>query len=179
MKENLASPRLPASRDESPVDDLLKPADDQVYMDLALREAEAALDEDEVPVGAVVVYHGRVIARAHNQREALSDPTAHAEMIAITQAATARGSWRLDDCTLYVTLEPCAMCAGAIVLARIPRVVYGADDPKAGACRTLFRIADDPRLNHRARVVGGVRADRCGALLTGFFSRKRKADAQS
>ena len=145
-------------------------------MALALREARVAFDEDEVPVGAIVVHKGQVIGKAHNQREALDDPTAHAEMIAITQAAAARRSWRLDDCTLYVTLEPCTMCAGAIVLARIPRVVYGADDPKAGACRSLFRIADDPRLNHRAEIVAGVRAERCGGLLTEFFSRKREAD---
>ena len=169
----------PADPDDvvHPGHDLLEPVSDELYMDLALRQARTAFDEDEVPVGAIVVHRGRVIAKAYNQREALSDPTAHAEMIAITQAAAARGSWRLDDCVLYVTLEPCAMCAGATVLARMARVVYGADDPKAGACRTLFRIADDPRLNHRAEIVSGVRADECGALLSEFFARKRRADA--
>src|SRR5438309_11848795 len=127
------------------------------HMALALDEAEAAAAEDEVPVGAVIVSleHG-VIARAHNQRETLKDPTAHAEMIAITQAAQALGSWRLEQCALYVTLEPCPMCAGAIVLARLPYVIYGAADPKAGACETLYQIPRDPRLNHRAQIIGGV-----------------------
>jgi tRNA(adenine34) deaminase len=115
-----------------------------------------------------------VVARAHNQRELLQDPTAHAEMIAITQAAQALRSWRLEDCVLYVTLEPCPMCAGAIVLARLPLVVYGAADPKAGACDTLYQIPTDSRLNHRARVVGGVLADRCAAALSAFFAAKRQ-----
>src|SRR5438093_1727409 len=119
------------------------------YMRAAYREAERAFAEDEVPIGAVIVHQSKIIAAAHNQREQLRDPTAHAEMIAITQAAQAVGNWRLDRCTLYVTLEPCPMCAGAIVLARMPRVVYGAADPKAGAAATLFRLLDDPRLNHR------------------------------
>ena len=144
------------------------------FMRLALQEAEAALTEDEVPVGAVIVHQERVIAAAHNQREQLRDPTAHAEMIAITQAANALGSWRLDKCALYVTLEPCPMCAGAIVLARLPLVVYGCTDPKAGACHTLFQITADPRLNHRAQVVGGVLADRCAAILGDFFAAKRR-----
>jgi tRNA(adenine34) deaminase len=143
------------------------------FMRLALREADAALAENEVPVGAVVVHGGRVIAAAHNQREQLHDPTAHAEMIAITQAAGALGSWRLEDTTLYVTLEPCAMCAGAIVLARVPRVVYGATDPKAGAVATLYHLLDDRRLNHRAEVVGGVLAGPCGEMLMRFFQEKR------
>ena len=120
-------------------------------MRLALEEARAAMAEDETPVGAVIVFADRVIAAAHNQREQLRDPTAHAEMIAITQAAEARESWRLDGCTLYVTLEPCPMCAGAIVQARISTVVYGAPNPKAGAVRTLYNLLDDPRLNHRCR----------------------------
>jgi tRNA(adenine34) deaminase len=145
------------------------------HMEMALEEAEVAADADEVPVGAVIVEPQRgVIARAHNQRERLHDPTAHAEMIAITQAAQALGSWRLDGCLLYVTLEPCPMCAGAVVQARIPLVVYGCTDPKAGACDTLYRIASDPRLNHRARVIGGVLADRCAAVLSRFFAAKRK-----
>jgi tRNA(adenine34) deaminase len=121
----------------------------------------------------VVVQAGRVIAAAHNQRETLNDPTAHAEMIAITQAATALGSWRLLECTLYVTLEPCPMCAGAIVQARVPRVVYGAVDPKAGAVDSLFRLLDDERLNHRVDVVSGVMAEPCGEILREFFRRQR------
>ena len=116
----------------------------------------------------------RVIASAHNQREQLRDPTAHAEMIAITQAAGVLGDWRLENCTMYVTLEPCPMCAGAIVLARLSRLVYGAADPKAGAVASLFRLADDPRLNHCAEVVAGVMADECGAILTRFFEGKRR-----
>src|SRR5436305_2166013 len=127
------------------------------HMTMALDEAEAAAAEDEVPVGAVIVSLKRgVLGRAHNQREPLHDPTAHAEMIAITQAAQALRTWRLDGCALYVTLEPCPMCAGAVVQARLPLVVYGCADPKAGACETLYRIPTDGRLNHRAQVVGGV-----------------------
>ena len=143
-------------------------------MQLALDEAEQALREDEVPIGAVIVCENRVIAAAHNQREQLHDPTAHAEMIAITQAAEARQSWRLDGCTLYVTLEPCAMCAGAIVQARIPVVVYGAADPKAGAVRTLYRLLEDQRLNHRCEVLPGVLAEPCGAILSRFFQEQRR-----
>lgn len=147
------------------------------HMEMALEEAEAAAREDEVPIGAVIVSAQRgVIARAHNQREQLQDPTAHAEMIAITQAAQALRSWRLEDCFLYVTLEPCPMCAGAIVLARLPLVVYGAADPKAGACHTLYQITSDPRLNHRAQVIGGVLADRCSAILSDFFAAKRRSN---
>ncbi len=145
----------------------------EMFMQMALQEAEAAMAENEVPVGAVIVLHDRVIAAAHNQREQLHDPTAHAEMIAITQAAESLGSWRLDDCTLYVTLEPCPMCAGAIVQARIPQVAYGARDPKAGAVDSLYRLLGDPRLNHRAQVVPGVLADKCGAILTHFFQKQR------
>src|SRR5438132_157383 len=145
-------------------------------MEMALQEAQAAFAEDEVPVGAVIVSLERgVIGRAHNQREALKDPTAHAEMIAITQAAQALGSWRLENAVLYVTLEPCPMCAGAVVLARLPMIVYGATDPKAGACHTLYQIASDPRLNHRAQVVGGVLVERCAAILSDFFAARRQA----
>ena len=145
------------------------------HMELALDEAALAAAEDDVPVGAVIVSLERgIIAQAHNQRERLRDPTAHAEMIAITQAAQALGSWRLEDCLLYVTLEPCPMCAGAVVLAQLPMVVYGAINPKAGACDTLYRITSDPRLNHRAQVIGGVLSERCGALLTEFFAGKRE-----
>ena len=144
-------------------------------MEMALEEAALAASEDEVPVGAVIVsFQEGVIGRAHNQRELLRDPTAHAEMIAITQAAQALRSWRLDRCVLYVTLEPCPMCAGAIVQARLPLVVYGAADPKAGACDTLYRIPTDLRLNHRAQVLGGVLADRCAAVLSNFFTDKRR-----
>lgn len=147
--------------------------DDRRYMQMALEEAAAAAAADEAPIGAVVVHEGRVIARAHNEREQLHDPTAHAEMIAITQAAAARQSWRLDGCTLYVTLEPCPMCAGAILQARIPRVVYGAADPKAGAVDTLYRLLDDGRLNHRCQVTSGVMSAECGEILTGFFRKQR------
>jgi tRNA(adenine34) deaminase len=146
------------------------------HMQLALQEAALAADEDEVPVGALVVSLERgIIGQAHNQRERLHDPTAHAEMIAITQAAQALGSWRLERCILYVTLEPCPMCAGAIVQARLPFLVYGCTDPKAGACHTLYQITEDPRLNHRAVVLGGVLSDRCAAVLTDFFAAKRQA----
>ena len=131
------------------------------------------MDEDEVPVGAIIVRHGRIIASAHNQREALRDPTAHAEMIAITQAAEAIKNWRLENCALYVTLEPCPMCAGAIVQARIPLVVYGATDPKGGAVTSLFRMLGDARLNHRAEVNAGVMAEHCSAILTHFFQTRR------
>ncbi len=144
------------------------------FMRRALAEAEQALAEEEVPIGAVIVRGDRVIASAHNQREQLKDPTAHAEMIAITQAAGALGDWRLADCTLYVTLEPCPMCAGAIVQARIPVVVYGATDPKAGAVHTLYQLLADPRLNHRAQTVPGVLGEECGSLLTRFFQAQRK-----
>lgn len=145
----------------------------EVWMRRALDQALLAYDHDEVPVGAVVVHEQRIIAEAFNQREALRDPTAHAEMIAITQAAEALGSWRLLDCTLYVTLEPCPMCAGAIVQSRIPYVVYGTPDPKGGACDTLFNITTDIRLNHQSVVIGGVMQDDCRALLQQFFREKR------
>ena len=145
------------------------------HMEMALEEAGLAAGADEVPVGCVIVSFERgVVARAHNQRELLQDPTAHAEMIAITQAAEALRSWRLENCILYVTLEPCPMCAGAIVLARLPLVVYGCTDPKAGACHTLYQIPSDPRLNHRAQVVSGVLADRCAGVLSAFFAAKRR-----
>ena len=147
--------------------------DHEHYMRMALREAEIAFEEGEVPVGAVIVSQDAVIARAHNQREALNDPTAHAEMIAITQAAAFLESWRLDDCQLYVTLEPCPMCAGAILQARLPLCVYGAADPKAGACQSLYTLLEDPRLNHRAATLSGILADRCGGILTDFFANLR------
>jgi len=142
-------------------------------MRLALEQARQALRVDEVPVGAVAVVEGRVVGRAHNQRELLRDPTAHAEMLALTQAAAALGRWRLAGVTVYVTLEPCAMCAGAMVLARIDRLVYGARDPKAGAVESLYRLLDDPRLNHRVASTPGVLAEECGALLRAFFGKRR------
>lgn len=146
----------------------------EYFMRLALEQAVAADLHDEVPVGALIVHQGhRIVAAAHNQREMLRDPTAHAEIIAVTQAAEALGSWRLDDCCLYVTLEPCPMCAGALLQARLPRLVYGAADPKAGAVHSLFSLLDDSRLNHRCEVVSGVLAKPCGEILTRFFQRQR------
>ncbi len=139
----------------------------------ALREAQAACDEDEVPIGAVIVRDGRIIAAAHNQRERLRDPTAHAEMIAITQAAESLGNWRLERCTLYVTLEPCPMCAGAIVQSRIDTVVYGTTDPKAGAAGSVLDVLAQPLLNHRPQVAGGLLAADCAALLTDIFGSRR------
>lgn len=146
----------------------------ETYMRMALQQAEQAMAADEVPVGAIIVHDKTVIAAASNQREMLRDPTAHAEMIAITQAAESLGSWRLEGCTLYVTLEPCPMCAGAIVQARIPQVVYGATDAKAGAVQSLYQLLNDDRLNHQAEVVGGVLAEPCGGILTQFFAEKRR-----
>ncbi len=144
------------------------------HMEMALEEARTAGSTEEVPVGCVIVslQHG-VIARGHNMREQLLDPTAHAEMIALTQAAQSLKSWRLEGTILYVTLEPCPMCAGAIIQARVPMVVYGATDPKAGACDTLYRITSDPRLNHRALVLGGVLAEPCARILSDFFAGRR------
>jgi len=149
--------------------------DPEQGMLLALAQATAAAAADEVPVGAVIVCRGRVVGEGFNQRESLRDPTAHAEMIAITQAAGTLGSWRLNECTMFATLEPCPMCAGAIVLARIPEVYYGAADPKAGAVASLFCLADDPRLNHRAEITAGVLADECRAILSRFFEAMRRA----
>ena len=144
------------------------------YMQKALEQARIAESMDEVPIGAVVVHQGRLIGAAYNQRQMLHDPTAHAEMLAITQAAEALGDWRLLDCALYVTLEPCPMCAGAIVNARIPWVIFGATDPKAGAVNSLFQLLNDKRLNHRCEVVSGVMDIECGEILTSFFRRQRQ-----
>lgn len=146
---------------------------DDFYMGRALELAQQAFAVDEVPVGALIVREGRTIAAAHNQREMLKDPTAHAEMIAITQAAEAVGDWRLTGCTLYVTLEPCPMCCGALIQSRIDRVVYGALDAKAGAVQSLYQMGNDPRLNHAFASTSGVLADRCGGILTEFFQMKR------
>ena len=147
--------------------------DDEDAMRAALAEAMKALDEGEVPIGCVVVHEGMVVGRGHNQVERLRDATAHAEIIAIGAASDARQDWRLEDCTLYVTLEPCAMCAGAIVLARVPRVVYGCTDPKAGAAGSVLDVLSHPRLNHRPEVAGGLLAAECAALLTDFFGTRR------
>jgi tRNA(adenine34) deaminase len=144
-------------------------------MGLALEEAQGALAHDDVPVGAVIVrrHDGEVLARRHNERELTGDPTAHAELLAITEAARARDGWRLDDCALVVTLEPCPMCAGAALLARIPLVVFGAADPKAGALGSLYHLGADPRLHHGIEVVHGVRAEESAALLREFFAARR------
>jgi tRNA(adenine34) deaminase len=152
------------------------PAEER-FMEAALAEARAAASEGEVPVGAVVVYEGRIVGRGRNRTETAQDPTAHAEILAIGAAAQSLKSWRLDGCVLYATLEPCHMCAGAIVLARIDRLVYGARDPKAGACGSLAMVPQDLRLNHRAEVVPGVLAEECGALLETFFRSRRNRDA--
>ena len=149
-------------------------SEDERFLEAALAEAQAAADEGEVPVGAVVVWGGRIIGRGHNRVEATQDPTAHAEIIAIGAACQTLNSWRLEETTLYATLEPCHMCAGAIVLARIPRLVYGARDPKAGACGSLALVPQDLRLNHRAEIVPGVLAAECGAILEAFFQAKRR-----
>lgn len=151
----------------------VRDVDDTTIMQLALSEARSALDHDDVPIGAVVVCGGEVVARRHNERELTGDPTAHAEVLALRDAAARLGRWRLDDATLVVTLEPCAMCAGAAVNARIGQVVFGAYDPKAGACGSLYNLGVDPRLNHEFAVTGGVLETDCAALLTDFFAQRR------
>ena len=143
------------------------------FMQLALEEARAAAEDDDVPIGCVVVRGSDVVARARNARERDHDPTAHAEILALREASDAIGSWRLDGCDVYVTLEPCPMCAGAMVLARVSRLIYGATDPKAGAVRSLYNIADDGRLNHRLDVVAGVLEQECAELLQEFFATRR------
>lgn len=147
---------------------------DEQYMQIALDEARIAAEEGEVPIGAVVVHDGEVIARAHNRRETDADPSAHAEFRAMLEAARALGRWRLTGCTVYVTVEPCLMCAGLMVNARIDRCVYGAADPKGGAVGTLFDVSDDPRLNHSFRVTPGVCADECAQVMRDFFKARRK-----
>ena len=146
---------------------------DEHFMRLALREAERALDHDDVPIGCVVVRDREVLAAAPNERELRGDPTAHAEVLALREASGKLGSWRLDDTVMYVTLEPCAMCAGAIVLARLPRVVYGAPDPKAGAAGSVLEVLGEPRLNHRPEVAGGLLAEESASLLRAFFAPRR------
>ena len=146
---------------------------DECFMKQALEQAKNAQENGDVPIGAVIVYQNQIIARSYNQRELLNDPTAHAEIIALTQAAEFRQSWRLDGCTIYVTLEPCCMCAGALVLARIDRLVYGCDDPKTGAAGSIYNIVQDHRLNHRLEVSPGVLTEQCSLVLQQFFRRRR------
>ncbi len=152
---------------------------DDELMELAVAEARAAPAHGDVPVGAVVWHDGEVLARRHNERERTGDPTAHAEILALRDAATRLGGWRLDSATVAVTLEPCPMCAGALQQARVGRVVFGADDPKAGALGSLYNLGADPRLNHEFDLVPGVRADECAALLQEFFSGLRDADGSA
>jgi len=149
---------------------------DEYWMDFAIKEAEKALDAGEIPVGAIVVHADKIIGKGHNQREGLKDPTAHAEMLAITSAATFLDSWQLENCTLYVTLEPCPMCAGAILNARIPRVVFGAYDDAAGMCGSVENLCDQNLLNHKALVKGGIKAEICRSLLNSFFNKIRSAE---
>ena len=146
---------------------------DEYFMRLAIREAQRALEHEDVPIGAVVVREGEVVGAGRNERELRQDPTAHAEILALREASAAVGSWRVLDSVLYVTLEPCAMCAGAIVLARVPRLVYGTADPKAGAAGSVLDVLSEPRLNHRPEVAGGLLATDCAALLTDFFGTRR------
>jgi tRNA(adenine34) deaminase len=153
------------------------PTTDERWMRAAIEEAKLAEGKGEVPVGAVIVHEDAIVGRGHNLRELSQDPTTHAEMIAIREAAEKLGSWRLIDTALYVTLEPCPMCAGALVNARVPRVVWGCNDPKAGATETLYTIGSDPRLNHRFECVPGVLSDECSSLLTGFFAAIRAKDS--
>ncbi len=168
------TPLLPASADTDAADATVSRA--EAFMRQALSAAEAAASIGEVPVGAIVVVRGEVVAVAHNERETKNDPTAHAEVVALRRAAAALGSWRLTGADLYVTMEPCPMCAGALVNARLRRVIYGCDDPKAGAARTLYRLLDDTRLNHRVEVVPGVLAAESAGLLRAFFSRLRRVE---
>jgi len=142
-------------------------------MKMAIEQAKIAEENGDVPIGAVIIYKNRIIAKAYNQREQLKDPTAHAEIIALTQAAAFVESWHLNGCTMYVTLEPCPMCAGALVLARMDRLVYGCDDSKTGACKSLYNIVQDERLNHRLEVTSGILAEDCSKLLQDFFQRRR------
>jgi len=146
---------------------------DEYFMRLALREAERALEHDDVPIGALIVHEGEVLAAACNERELRGDPTAHAEVLALREASARLGTWRLLDTALYVTLEPCAMCAGAIVLGRVPRLVYAADDPKAGAAGSVLDVLAEPRLNHRPAVARGLLAEEAAELLRAFFASRR------
>jgi tRNA(adenine34) deaminase len=167
-------PLFPDSPSSVPPFETFGQPDHARWMRAALKEAQLAQEKDEVPIGCVIVHNNVIIGRGHNQTESLQDPTAHAEMIAITSAATSLGSRRLLDCTLYVTLEPCAMCAGAIVLSRIPLVVYGTEDPKAGAVDTLYSLLKDSRLNHTCTVISRVLREECSAMLSEFFAELRR-----
>lgn len=149
------------------------------FMTAAIGQAQIARDNGDVPVGTVIVHENKIIAKGYNQRDQLNDSTAHAEIIALTAACDYIGNWRLNDCTIYVTLEPCPMCAGAMVLARLDRLVYGCDDPKAGACGSLYNIIQDDRLNHRIEITKGVLAEQCSSLLTEFFQNRRKEKANT
>jgi tRNA(adenine34) deaminase len=153
--------------------------DDQIAMRAALEQARLALGHADVPIGAVVVHDGAIIAAAHNRREVDRDPLAHAEILALREAAARLGRWRLTGCTLYVTLEPCPMCAGALVNGRVDRVVYGAPDPRAGACGSVLNVAADPRLNHRAEITAGVLANEAATLLREFFAARRRSKPQA
>ncbi|MFA5251013.1 MAG: tRNA adenosine(34) deaminase TadA [Phycisphaerae bacterium] len=150
-----------------------KPSIDEQFMRIAVDQAKIAEENGDVPIGAVIVHRNQIIAKAYNQREQLQDPTAHAEIIALTQAAAALENWHLNGCIMYVTLEPCPMCAGALVLSRMGKLVYGCDDPKTGAVKSLYNIVTDERLNHRLEVVSGVLADECAKKLQDFFRRRR------
>lgn len=154
------------------------PQPDRVYMRMALEEAVRAAENEEIPVGAVVVREGQVIGSAHNMREELQNPVAHAEILALQAASSHQGTWRLSGCTLYATLEPCVMCVGAILQARISRLVFGCLDPKGGAAHSLYRLCEDPRLNHQLVVTGGVLEGECGRILSDFFARLRAKDGK-
>ncbi|MFC1739831.1 tRNA adenosine(34) deaminase TadA [Planctomycetota bacterium] len=158
---------------------MIAETNDERFMKVAVDSAKIAEENGDVPIGAVIVHKGQIIAKAYNQREQLQDPTAHAEIIALTQAAAALGNWHLHDCTMYVTLEPCPMCAGALVLARIDRLVYGCDDPKTGACGSLYNIVTDGRLNHRLEVTSGVLKEDCSKILEDFFKKRRTDNCKS
>jgi tRNA(adenine34) deaminase len=151
---------------------------DDRYMRTAIEAARIAEDNGDIPIGAVIILENKIIAKAYNQREQLADPTAHAEIIALTQAAAALENWHLNGCTMYVTLEPCPMCAGALVLSRMDRLVYGCDDPKSGACGSLYNIVADERLNHRLEVTSGVLAEQCREQLQNFFEQRRNENAK-
>jgi len=159
---------------ESQNDSVFSPKPDERFMQAAIRQALIAEENGDVPIGCVIVHQGQIIAKAYNEREQLCDPTAHAEIIAITAASQRLESWRLHNCTIYVTLEPCPMCAGALVLARMERLVYGCCDPKTGSCGSLYNIVQDPRLNHRLEVTSGVLENECSAMLSDFFRQKRE-----
>lgn len=157
---------------------LINADNDVRYMQAAIGQAEIAEENGDVPIGCVIVYDGIIIAKSYNQRELLNDPTAHAEIIALTQAADYIGNWRLGGCSIFVTLEPCPMCAGALVLARLDRLVYGCADPKTGACQSLYNIVQDERLNHRLEVVSGILEQDCSQLLSGFFQKRRQENKE-